>query len=188
MFNLFCVQAVAGPWIKGRKAMAFCGMISLTLPMVPLYIWKAAAGVCFIWHLTGSVHSTNWAKCAAAVPKAFCMCMCVWCWRRQLQLVSDDSPFTSGSPGQQRGFQLQSEMLAQDALRLCCAALLDSAAVMAVLPSFLEVREISRENHLCENEDYDTAGGNLSVNGSVSDSWAFSLRYWAGYRCQEHKV
>lgn len=33
---------------KGKKAMAFCGMISLTLLMVPLYIWKAAAGVCFI--------------------------------------------------------------------------------------------------------------------------------------------
>lgn len=44
------------------------------------------------------------------------------------------------------------------------------AAVMAVLPSFLEVLGISRENHLCANEDYDTAGCNLSVNGSVSDS------------------
>lgn len=153
MFNLFCVQAVTGPWIKRRKAMAFCCMIFLTLPLVPLYIWKAAAGVCFIWHLTGRVHSTTWAKCVAAVPKAFCMCMCVWYWRRQLQLVSDDILFTSGSPGQQKGFHLYFGMLAQDAPRLCCAALLDSAAVMAVLPSFLEVLGISREHHLCENED-----------------------------------
>lgn len=61
-------------------------------------------------------------------------------------------------------------MLAQNTLRLGRAALLDSAAAMAVLPSFLEVLGISRENHLCENEGYDTAGCNLSVNGSVSDS------------------
>lgn len=40
------------------------------------------------------------------------------------------------------------------------AALFDSAAVTAVLPSFLQVLGISREHYLCANEDYDTAGCN----------------------------
>lgn len=50
------------------------------------------------------------------------------------------------------------------------AALFDSAAVTAVLPSFLQVFGISRERYLCASKDYDAAGCSWSVNGSVSDS------------------
>lgn len=115
------------------------------------------------------------------------MCVRVGCWRGPL--VRDDNLFKTVSPGQRGGFQLQ----LWDAGTRCSrpalfAALFDSAAVTAVLPSFLQVLGTSREHYLCAIEEYDTAGCDESVNGSVSDSCAFSRRYWAGYRCQEHKV
>lgn len=58
----------------------------------------------------------------------------------------------------------------QVSLSVLFAALFDSAAVTAVLLSFLQVFSISGEHYLCENEEYDTAGWNCSVNGSLSDS------------------
>jgi len=63
-------------------------------------------------------------------------------------------------------------MLAQGAhsRAMWFAALFGSAAVTAVLPSFLQVLGIAREHYLCANEEYDIAGCNCSVNGSVSDS------------------
>lgn len=112
-------------------------------------------------------------------------CVCVML---KGQFVRNDIPFKPGLLGQCG--RLQVSVLDPGTRHSCAmlfAALFDSAAVTAVL-SFLQVFGISGENCLCVNEEYDTAGCNQGINGSVTDSWACSLRYWAGYCCQEHKV
>lgn len=65
----------------------------------------------------------------------------------------------TGSPGQLGGFQFSAwDPGTRRSHTMLFAALFDSAAVTAVLLSFLQVFGISREAYLCVNEEYDTAG------------------------------
>lgn len=188
MFKLFCAQAVTGLWIKRRKAMAFCCMIFLTLPMVPFTFEKQQE--VFVLFNTLLEGSTAWIEQTVFLQnqRPFA-CVCLYdVGGDSYSLIVMISHLQKAHQGSIEDFNSSlgcwHKALSHYVVLPCWTV----AAVMAVLPSFLEVLGISRENHLCANEDYDTAGCNLSVNGSVSDSWAFSLRYWAGYHCQERKV